>query len=110
AVYKQKVGHGVISQEEVEVAVIIDVGGYGSPSFPRRFQQPRLTAHVGEVAASIVPVQVAGHWIEDLREAVVALGFGGIFAFTAVGVGSVTAFQAGIVGELRDEQIEFPVV
>src|SRR5215831_3982801 len=50
------------------------------------------------------------HGIEHSRNAVVDLCLRAPFHFSAIGIRAATALQARVIDELRDEQIQLPVI
>ena len=96
--------------KQVQIAIIINVRGHHAEAFTQAFQDAGFFADVGEMPASVVPVQVAWHGVEHSWNAVVDLRFGAAFHFPAVRIGAAAALQARVIDELRHEQIQFPVI
>ncbi len=70
AVGEKEVGGGVVGDEEIEEAVVVDVGGDGAPGFAGIIGDAHFLADVGEGAVAVVVEEPAGHRVEDAGVAV----------------------------------------
>ena len=58
-------GSGVVGYEEIEEAVVVDVGGDCAPGFAAMVGDAHFLADIGEGAVAVVVEELAGHGIED---------------------------------------------
>jgi len=102
AVDEKKILDGVVGDEEVHVAVVVDVRGDHAEALAKGFGDGRALAHFGEGAVAIVVVEEAGGGLEDSRHAVIVVADLVAAAFEL--------FDAGVVDEAADEEVELAII
>ena len=101
-VEQKEVGHGVVGDEEIHPAIVVDVGRDYSPGLAFELGDAAGFRDVGEGAVAVVMEQPAGGRLVEARNAVVA------FAADAVAAGTIVAL--GVLNEVADEEIEVSIV
>src|SRR5262249_34952589 len=71
AVHEQEILDGVVGDEQVQAAVVIDVRGHHTQAFTQRFFDVSAPAGLGERAIAVVVKQKARGGLEDARDTVV---------------------------------------
>src|SRR5205814_5784582 len=81
-IHKQEIGYGVIGDEEIHAAIVVDVRGNDAPGFAEMLRYSGLLTHVGESSVAIVVEQPTRHRFEDSRNAIVTFT---IFGYATTG-------------------------
>src|SRR5580698_9242845 len=113
AVDEEEIGHRIVSDEEIHVSVIVDVGGdYAQPLAAKR-TDPSLLADVGEMPSSVIAIQVALLGLEYPGRAVVGTsicGISNVSRAAAIRIRRPADFQAGIVEVLCNIQVQLAII
>ena len=74
-VLKEKIGHCVITNKQIQKTIIVDVSRHGSPGFPRICSNSRRFADICKGSVAIVVKKPARHGLVEARNAVPMLPF-----------------------------------
>ena len=69
---EEKVGHRIVSDEEVYQAIVVDIGRNRAERFSGRVRNPRFLAHVRECAVAAVMEEITLPRLEKARNTIVA--------------------------------------
>src|SRR5262249_48895528 len=68
---EEEILNGVVRDEEIHAAIIINIRRYNAETLPERLFDIRALAHQRELAAAVVVVEEARRWLEHPRNTVV---------------------------------------